>query len=229
MTGNSPVASTAYIGLQGQGDAATAYNTDDFHNQRSIVDLIRTGGPVQVIKAPYDKNGNPLTPGTATPIGYIDVQPLVNQVNGDGTVTQPHGTVYRVTYYRYQNGIFAVYNDPVVGDIGHMVAADRDVSSVYANNAAANPGSRRKFDLADGTYFGCSRAAAPQSYLVPQPDGGLHLVMPAGKTLAITGNLTVTGEITAGFGTGDSVTLQRHTHGGITTGTDHTAVPDAGT
>ncbi len=30
--------------------------------------------------------------------------------------------------------------------------------------------------------------------------------------IAITGNVTVTGDVTAGFGGGDSVTLQGHTH-----------------
>jgi phage baseplate assembly protein gpV len=41
--------------------------------------------------------------------------------------------------------------------------------------------------------------------------GGVSLVM-SGTNVAITGTLTVTGGITAGYGSGDSVTVQQHTH-----------------
>jgi hypothetical protein len=212
VAANVPSADTQdYLGSQDAGTVGSDYNSREFHTRSIVEQSVRTGGPVKVIRAPYDANGNALTPGSNTPIGYIDVQPMVNQIDGYGNAT-PHGTVYRVTYYRYQNGLFAIYADPVVGDIGHMVPADRDVSSVYANNAVANPGSRRKFDLADGTYFGTSRGNAPQSYLVPQPDGSLNLVMPAGKTLTVTGNLHVSGAIIAGYGGGDQVGLQTHDH-----------------
>lgn len=57
---------------------------------------------------------------------------------------------------------------------------------------------------------------------------GVTIVLQSGKKVAITGDLTVTGEITAGFGTGSSVTLQHHKHG---TGSPAagTSVPTGGT
>ena len=200
-----------YLGTQDQGSTAAEFNSRDYHIRQVIEQSVRTGGPVKVVRAPYDANGNALTPGTATPIGYVDVQPLVNQIDGYGQAT-PHGVVYRLTYFRYQNGLFAVYADPVVGDIGHMVVADRDVTSVYATNAQANPGSLRKFDMADGTYFGNSRATAPQSYLVPQVNGDVNIVVKGGSgNLNVIGNITATGNITAGQGSTNK-TLLNHTH-----------------
>ena len=50
-----------------------------------------------------------------------------------------------------------------------------------------------------------------------------------GSGVAIVGNLTVTGEITAGFGTGDSVTLQQHRHGAAGTLATGTTIPTPGT
>ena len=44
--------------------------------------------------------------------------------------------------------------DPTQGDIGLAIFADRDISSVRANRAQANPGSYRRFDMADGVYIG---------------------------------------------------------------------------
>jgi hypothetical protein len=41
--------------------------------------------------------------------------------------------------------------------------------------------------------------------------------------------VTNTGAIVAGQGGGDQVTLQQHTHAGVTSGVNHTAVPDPGT
>jgi phage baseplate assembly protein gpV len=43
-------------------------------------------------------------------------------------------------------------------------------------------------------------------------NGNIVETMPG--SIAITGNVTVTGTLTAGFGTGDAVMLQPHTHGG---------------
>ena len=47
--------------------------------------------------------------------------------------------------------------------------------------------------------------------------------------IIIHGDLRVSGAVIAGYGGGDSVTLQNHTHDGVTTGTDDTTKPIAGT
>ncbi len=159
-----------YQGAQDQSTTAADYNSRDFHIRQRIAD-IRTGIPVKIIRAPYDKNGNAIPPGTVGPIGFVDVQPMVNQIDGLGNATQ-HGVVYRLKYYRYQGANGSIISDPVIGDIGHMAVADRDTTSVRATDAIANPGSRRTHDLADGTYFGCSQAPGnPTQYIVFGPNG----------------------------------------------------------
>lgn len=182
------------------------------------------------VEAVHLGQGDPPAPAT------VDVLPLVNQIDGNNNAT-PHGTVYGIPCFRLQGGAFSVVIDPVVGDVGFVVCADRDISSVKANGGskASNPGSFRKFDLADGVYVGGCLNAAPTSYIRVKSDGNLKIVTPGGNVLetsslgfAITGNLTVTGEVTRGFGTGDQVTLGHHLHTSGGTGSP-TSVPTPGT
>lgn len=152
----------AYRGAQDQGSAATEFNSIDFIVDRKL-GKVSTATLVKIVKAPYDKQGNAITPGSAVPIGYVDVLPLVNQLDGFGKAV-PHTTVFHLSYFRYQGGNGAFISDPIVGDIGKMVVADRDTSTVRATDAQANPGSLRRFDRADGTFFGQTQSAAPQQW-----------------------------------------------------------------
>lgn len=197
----------AYQGAQDQGSDATEFNSTDFHIRQVLATSVRTAVPVKVIRAPYDENGTAIPRGSAVPTGYVDVQPLVNQLDGRGQPTQ-HGVVYKLSYYRYQGGNFAIISDPVVGDVGKMVIADRDTSVVRKTRGQiSNPGSTRKFDPADGTYFGTMLAGAPQSYV--SYDGSvLHIVVPAGQQVLVTGDLKVTGKIL----TNTDVDLAVHVH-----------------
>ncbi len=102
--------------------------------------------------------------GAVAPVGYVDIQPMVNQVDGAG-VAVPHGTIYKCPYQRMQGGANAIILDPQVGDIGVAVFADRDISSATANKAPSNPGSSRRFDMADGLYLGGFLNAAPTQYV----------------------------------------------------------------
>lgn len=215
----------AYEGAQTQQSDSTEFEGRDFQ-VRQILSDVRTATLCQIVKAPYDASGNPIASGSPGPVGYVDVQPLVNQIDGQGNA-MPHGPVYHLSYYRYQGGPFAIIADPLVGDKGKMVIADRDTSGVKATGKQANPGSRRKFDMADGTFFGNPQGGAPTHYIAY--DGtNINIVVPAGKKIAIVGDLTVTGEITAGFGTGDAVTLQQHMHKDAG-GSGNSGTPNAGT
>jgi hypothetical protein len=149
-----------YYGTQDPGDIASDFNERAYHIESTQEEQIRLGQYVQVVIGPYDANGNAIAPGTIGPIGYVDVQPMVNQIDGQGNAT-PHGAVKRLCYMRYGGANGAIISDPVKGDIGHMVCSDRDLSSVKATGAVANPGSRRKFDMADGTYYPQPIAGAP--------------------------------------------------------------------
>jgi hypothetical protein len=114
--------------------------------------------------------------GGVSPVGFVDVQPLVNQVDGAGNAT-PHGIVYGLPYFRLQGGTNAIILDPQVGDIGMCGFASRDISSVKASKAQANPGSGRTFDWADGLYFGGMLNGTPVQY-VAFSSSGIDIVSP---------------------------------------------------
>lgn len=104
-------------------------------------------------------------PGSLGEVGRVDVLPLVNQVDGRGNPVK-HTTVYSLPYFRYQGGGNAVIIDPRVGDVGLVVFADRDISSVKSSKQQSNPGSRRRFDMSDGIYVGvCLGGSDPDQYI----------------------------------------------------------------
>lgn len=104
------------------------------------------------------------------PVGFVDVQCMVNQVSG-AAVAVAHGPVYHVPYIRIQGGANAFVVDPEVGDIGLLCIADSDISSVKASRAIANPGSQRKFDLADSIFIGGWSSKTPVRYVQITDDG----------------------------------------------------------
>jgi len=112
--------------------------------------------------------------GLSTP-PTVDVQPLVNQIDGQGNST-PHGTIFGLPCCRLQGGLSSVVLDPVVGDLGLAVFADHDISSVVKNSAQANPGSRRRFDPADGLYVCTLLGQAPTTYVQFGASGAINIV-----------------------------------------------------
>lgn len=217
----------AYQGAQDAGTTVHEYNTRDFHIRQALAE-VRTALPVQVVRAPYDVNGNDITPGAAGAIGYVDVLPLVNQIDGYGNAT-PHGTICRIPYYRYQGANGAIISDPVKDDIGEIVVHDRDTSVVRATNKQGNPGSRRRHDFADGVYHGQQQAGAPSQYVTFTGNGIMiadknhNSITFADNVITVKvgnatytfdqhGNFHASGEIVAKYGGGSSVTLTGHTH-----------------
>lgn len=102
--------------------------------------------------------------------GTVNVQPLVKIVDGDNNASS-HGTIYNIPVYRFGGGDGAIICDPAEGDIGWMAVADRDSSVVVKTKTEAQPGSRRKFDLADGVYMGKLLGDVPVQYIVFSSDG----------------------------------------------------------
>ena len=146
------VDAATYQGWAGPTSFRSDANAHRFEIGRSIARM-STATLVKIVKGPYDAGGNALAPGSPVPIGYVDVQPLVNQLDGLGN-SMPHQTVYHCSYWRCQGGTNAFIVDPAEGDIGKFIAADRDTSAVKSTNAQSNPGSLRRHNKADGTYFG---------------------------------------------------------------------------
>lgn len=190
---------------------------------QQLVGRMNTGAIVKVVGVHTD--------GPTSPVGTVDVQPLVDMQDGAGNPTE-HTTVFGIPYLRVQGGACAVILDPQVGDVGFCAFADRDTSRVRASGAHALPGSLRRFDLADGFYFGGwdPFAGAPTSYVLVTPTE-VKVVNPSAMTLeaptvTVDGDLVVTGSVTAtGNVEGNGHSLSTHVHGGVQTGGGSTGGP----
>jgi hypothetical protein len=168
----------------------------------------------------------------------VDVQPMVNEVNGYGD-KQEHGIIYGLPVFRLQGGLGAIIADPKAGDIGLMACAMRDISTVVANKAVANPGSARTYDPSDGLYIGAFLGAQPEQYVQFTDDGmkiadkngntidltaaGITITPKSGTPVMIDGDLEVAGDVTADAevtagaavpATSVSLTTHLHTSGG---------------
>ena len=158
-------AGTLGFGQLDPGDSTSDYNAFQFLINQTLL-RVRTIVLVQVMSS--TNSGTVIPPGTAS------VRLLVNMLDGKGNATN-HGTIYNVPVFRYGSSNGSIICDPVVGDIGLMAVADRDISAVQSNaqatpgisgtTALANPGSMRTFDLADGVYMGSLFGKAPTQYV----------------------------------------------------------------
>lgn len=190
-----------YFGQQNQSTTNDEYNMLVFVIQ-SLLQKLQT---VTLVRVEAVSNS-----GGVSPVGTVDVRPLVNQMTGNREAV-PHGTIYGVPYFRLQGGANAIILDPQVGDIGMCAFASRDISAVKVAKGPANPGSIRKFDWADGLYFGGMLNGVPAQYVRFSEDG-IELKAP---TVTVTGNLVVTGTAVAGP---DEISLTTHTHSGVEPG-----------
>lgn len=178
---------------------------------------VRTALPVRVVAVTNS--------GAAAPIGRVDIQPLVGQLDGCGKHVD-HGVIYNVPYLRIQGGQNAVVIDPAVGDIGVAVFCDRDISGVKSGKRAAPPASARKHDMSDAIYLHSILSAAPSQYIAFQ-DGGIVIKSPKGVTIdapsvSVSGAVAISGASLThnGANVGSS-----HVHGGIAPGPATTSTP----
>lgn len=102
--------------------------------------------------------------GALSPVGLVDVTPLVNQLDGQGNPT-PHVTIHNVPYLRLQGGANGIIIDPQKGDIGVCVFASRDISKIKATKKQGNPGSFRQYSFSDGMYLGGMLNGTPTQYV----------------------------------------------------------------
>lgn len=201
------MASDTFAGMQTVFDGNTEYSRMAFV-VRSILNRTATTTLVMV-KAVTNM-------GEVEPVGLIDVQPMVAQLDGKGQPT-PHGVIHDVPYFRVQGGTNAVILDPKVGDIGICVFASHDLSAVKESKAPANPGSRRRFSMADALYIGGVLNGTPENYIRFTNDGEIEL-KPASK-VTVMGDVMVTGDVKAdGDVLAGSISLTNHRHTGVTTG-----------
>lgn len=182
------MADEKYVGQDVAANVGSDFNAREFH-VKQLMRMMSTATLVKVVKN--------TVAGVVGPVGFVDVEPLVNMLDGDDKAYE-HGTVYSLPYFRLQGGADkAVIMDPKPGDIGMVVFADRDISSVKKNKARSNPGSRRRFDMADGMFVGCFLSGTPTSYVQFMDDGSIK-ISPNGGTSYIlmdktTGDITIKG------------------------------------
>lgn len=148
--------------------------------------------------------------GGLSPVGTVDVRPLVHQMTGQRTGV-PHGTIYKIPYMRLQGGSNAIILDPQVGDIGMCGFCSRDSSTVVATRKAALPASLRKYDWADGLYFGGFLNGVPVQYVRFSADG-IEITSPTKVRIVaplteVEGDMVVSGDVTAG-----GISLKTHQH-----------------
>lgn len=207
--------------VQTMGAANRENGTSDFNALEFIARQVLNGANTATIVKVLAVNGN-----------AVNVQPLVNQVDGLGNST-PHGVVNGLRFIQLQAGSSGILLTPVVGDIGLAVFADHDTSSVIASKAPANPGSMRRFDFADGIYVtgigGLNPTPTQFIQLLPGA-GGINITSPAAvsinaptinlngaitaqtqqgeaTSMAINGSVTITQQVTA-----SNIAYTTHTH-----------------
>lgn len=129
---------------------------------RQVVNKICTLTLVKVISVTNN--------GTDAAVGFVDVQPLVNQLDATGK-SVPYPVLNNLPYMRLQGGTNAIILDPQVGDVGLAAFAQRDISNVKSTKAQANPGSDRRFDMSDGLYLGGFLNGVPTQYVQFQDTG----------------------------------------------------------
>lgn len=199
----------------------------------SLIKDVRTTIPVKITA---------VHPGQGTPpqIGTVDVQPLVQTVDGNGKLWSL-GVTYGAQALRIQAGATAIIVDPAVGDVGLAVACDRDISSVIAAMGIAGPGSARTHDISDLVYlFTLVSATAPARYIWGKPNGDITALTDGTLTLQgaqinLIGPVTQTnGDVTMGSKltipnvaattdvTVPNGSVNSHVHAGVTTGTGDT-------
>ena len=183
---------------------------------RSALSGIRTAIPVQVMAV--------TNTGGVSPIGYVNVQPMVSTLDGNGQVWA-HGIIYNVPYMRIQGGTNAVIIDPQVGDIGIGTVCDRDISNVKTNKSTAAPASLRKNDMSDMVYLGSIIASTPTQY-IQFNSSGITINSPNTLTInatnvVVNGNIQATGTLTSN---GHDIS-STHKHSGVTIGGGTTGNP----
>ena len=149
---------------------------------KSLIARMATVTLVQVVKVS--------NAGTTDAVGFVDLQPLVSQVDPNMNPT-PHAIIRNNPYFRVQGGKNAIIIDPDVGDVGIALFASRDISAVSSTlkdgRAATkqdpiSPGSLRKYDMADALYLGGVLNGVPTQF-IQFAAGGITITSPHPVTI----------------------------------------------
>lgn len=168
----SQSSSEAYLGRLKPSSGSGQYNQFAFVIQQ-FLSKVQTATLVKVVSCTNE--------GGLSAVGFVDVVPMVHQVDGNGEAV-PHTTIFNIPYLRIQGGSNGIILDPEVGDIGICVFASRDLSKVKATKAPAVPGSYRMHSFSDGLYLGGVLNGVPSQFVQFSSDG-ISIVSPTEITL----------------------------------------------
>ena len=152
-----------------------------------IINRVNVCTPVEIVAVH--------TEGPFGVVGTVDVKPLIDQQTVLGEAVE-HTTIYGIPYIRIQGGTSAIIADPVVGDLGICIFADRDISSFKETGREGVPPTFRTYDMADGIYIGgWNRNTAPVQYVAVNAEGITEQAGPGGEITQEALNIltTVTG------------------------------------
>ena len=182
----------------------TPYNQLSFLMRSLINKEINTAIPVQVTKVMVGSGS----------VGYVQAKPLVNDMDAEGNAVDVP-VIPSLPYFRLQGGKVAIITDPVVGDIGIAVFAQKDTSNVVAGTSSpVRAGSFRKFSMSDGWYIGGFLNASPETFIELKQDK--TIIITANNGITFNGNISVNGTITAtGDIQGNGHSLTNHYHHGV--------------
>ena len=89
----------------------------DWHSDSAAFNFIIKNSLAEIQTMTLVKVVSVSNQGGVTPVGFVDVQPLVHMLTGDGKTVEC-GRVNRVPYFRLQGGANAIILDPQVCYIG---------------------------------------------------------------------------------------------------------------
>lgn len=193
--------------VQGVADiyaGETDFNQISFMMRSMVQKEVNVAIPVKVTK---------VMAGSGS-VGHVQALPLVNDMDAQGNAVDV-AVIPSLPYFRLQGGKVAVITDPVEGDIGIAVFAQKDTSNVVAGtDKPVQAGSFRKFSMSDGWYIGGFLNQAPETFLQLNQDG--TAVLTANSGITINGDITLNGQLTAtGDIRGNGHSLSNHTHTGV--------------
>lgn len=126
---------------------------------------------------------------TTDRVGFVTVQPLVLDVDTNNIVIS-QSPAYNVPYLRIQGGVSAIKLDPVEGDIGLAVYAQRDITTIKATLEEGAAPTDRTFSTADGLYLGGFLNGEPQQWIEFLPEAaGIQVVSPGNIDLIADGDI----------------------------------------
>lgn len=132
----------------------------------------------------------------------IDVIPIVAKPDSEGQRIEP-APIYGIKYIEWQYGTNAIIATPVINDIGLLVVCTKDISSIDSGLV----GSYRRYNLADGIYFGglCGFNATPTQF-IKFDENGIEVTSPTALTIN-TPIATVNAQTSATIIAGETATI----------------------